>query len=339
MRRGRELALAAATALACLFAGEGAARWLHQRPWYDQLLDEQARAEGYVHEATREGLRGGFPREAKAAGERRILLLGDSVTFGMGVLDDADTFARRLEAQLGGEPGALPAGVTRVRVANAGQVGSLTGDWLATLREQAPRVDPDLVLAVFFLRDGTSMRLMRDFFGPIRDEIAARNRASWLYRHLALFRVFRDRSDRLAVSERYLARFERAYRGTREETAEWRRAQRNLARLATRARRAGAGFGLVIFPVLVELGAEHPFAAIGKAVADFAATRGIPSLDLLPAFRGQDAAALWVSAFDQHPNARAHAIAAHALAPFARALLRDAAGAAGAGATQPRARR
>lgn len=47
----------------------------------------------------------------------------------------------------------------------------------------------------------------------------------------------------------------------------------------------------------------------------------MPTHDLLPAFLGRDASRLWVSAWDQHPNAEAHAVAAQSLLPFVRGLL------------------
>jgi hypothetical protein len=42
---------------------------------------------------------------------------------------------------------------------------------------------------------------------------------------------------------------------------------------------------------------------------------------MLPDFQGQRGPELWVSTYDQHPNAQGHAIAARALLPFVRELL------------------
>jgi len=44
-------------------------------------------------------------------------------------------------------------------------------------------------------------------------------------------------------------------------------------------------------------------------------------VDLLPALAGKRADELWVHALDPHPNARAHRLAAEAMAPAVKALL------------------
>ena len=50
----------------------------------------------------------------------------------------------------------------------------------------------------------------------------------------------------------------------------------------------------------------------------FAAERKIRSLNLFPGFRGEDPFSLHVSIVDEHPNARAHRIAADQLLPHLR---------------------
>ena len=61
---------------------------------------------------------------------------------------------------------------------------------------------------------------------------------------------------------------------------------------------------------------DHPFAAIHARVAATARALGFHVLDLLPAFIGQDGPALWVHPANQHPNERAHALAAQAIERF-----------------------
>jgi hypothetical protein len=87
-----------------------------------------------------------------------------------------------------------------------------------------------------------------------------------------------------------------------------------------RAKEKGARFGVVLFPLLHRL-AERPFERIHAAVAAECASRGIAFLDLAVAFADEDERALWVHPSDHHPNARAHAIAARAMAPFVASLL------------------
>lgn len=85
------------------------------------------------------GLRGlrEVPRP-KPAGERRILVVGDSFTFGDGV-PDADVYTAKLEARLPG-----------VRVVNLGVLGYGTDQQYLRLRQMGFDYEPDLVLLGLF---------------------------------------------------------------------------------------------------------------------------------------------------------------------------------------------
>ena len=76
---------------------------------------------------------------------------------------------------------------------------------------------------------------------------------------------------------------------------------------------SGARFLVVILPWLYDLDDSYPFLEIHGTVQGFCAENGIPALDLFPAFRGREAAELWVHPTDQHPNAAAHRIIAEAV--------------------------
>ena len=59
-----------------------------------------------------------------------------------------------------------------------------------------------------------------------------------------------------------------------------------------------------------------------ETIARFCLKEGIAHHDLLPVFRGQPSASFWVHPVDRHPNEKAHRLAAEALAPVVRDLLR-----------------
>jgi hypothetical protein len=82
------------------------------------------------------------------------------------------------------------------------------------------------------------------------------------------------------------------------------------------AEERGVRIALAIFPELHKLDDSHPFASIHARVREVSVGLGIPTLDLLPIFLGEDARALWVHVSDHHPNARAHRMAARAIASF-----------------------
>jgi hypothetical protein len=79
-------------------------------------------------------------------------------------------------------------------------------------------------------------------------------------------------------------------------------------------RRENVPLVVMIFPVLYKLDAHYPFRNIHNLVAKEAQDDGAVVLDLLPSFQGRRATDLWVYPTDQHPNEKAHRIAAEALA-------------------------
>ena len=299
-------------------AVEAVARLLWTPPRNDQLVDEQAGPDGrrtIGRNAT--GSRDRDEPSPRRAGVERVLLLGDSFTSGSGGVDQEKVFASLIEKRLSAEPR------RSVEVLNAGRPGSPTGDWLATLRRVGPVFRPEVVLIVFFLRDGTRRTAGEGFLGPIRSAIAARNRDSWLYHHVFAWRWWRDRMDRREVSDRFSREIVLAYTGSEEQTAEWRAARGNLRAIRDEAAALGARAGLVVFPILADFGPGYPFREVCDLVEEAGIAAGLPTLDLLPAFRGEDAPSLWVSPLDQHPNERGHEIAAEAILPFVRSLLAE----------------
>jgi len=101
------------------------------------------------------GYRGARPVAIpKPAGTRRILVLGDSFTFGVGVEDD-QTFPAQMEKFLnpGGALGVSPATARPVEVVNAGCPGWGTENALAFWRARAEQLSPDLLVLAFYRND------------------------------------------------------------------------------------------------------------------------------------------------------------------------------------------
>jgi lysophospholipase L1-like esterase len=90
----------------------------------------------------RHGLRGP-DFDGKQPGERRILTVGDSITFGWEISDDADTYPGQLQALL--DARAAPG--RRFRVINAGVPRYTSEQVLRFLQDRAPELQPDLVVA------------------------------------------------------------------------------------------------------------------------------------------------------------------------------------------------
>ena len=313
-------ALLAGGSLVGLIVTEFAARTIYERPWYDHLSDEQEHAEMLNYRLNSYGLRGEEFAVPKPAGSRRVYMAGDSFTFGMGVPDVSQVMPSLVESQLNSE---IPVeGVEAVEVLNGGMLrGSLPRDWWRKWQQVGEDFDPDVVIIVFFLRDGTNTGSIPAFFGVIRDEITHRNAADPNYGKSYLFRIYRDFQDRKLVASRYTDAFRAAYFGSEQEQNEWLSAQFNVLEIKKAAEARGAAVGFVIYPILVDLGDDYPFHDICDLLLGFAEGHDIPSLNLLDSFRGQHGPDLWVSPYDQHPNERGHAIAAEAITPFVAELL------------------
>lgn len=82
----------------------------------------------------------------KRKGTLRILVLGDSITFGEGVWLE-ETFAKRLEKDLQEFPN------KKIEVINAGVCGYNTLEEYLYLRERGIKLDPDIVIIAFYLND------------------------------------------------------------------------------------------------------------------------------------------------------------------------------------------
>ncbi|MEE9126576.1 MAG: GDSL-type esterase/lipase family protein [Planctomycetota bacterium] len=94
------------------------------------------------------GLRGGPVPLEKPAGTRRILIVGDSYAFGFGV-DEPDTLAARLQDDLRKDHG-------DVTVLNMGVPGYQTGQELGRLERDGFRLQPDLVILVYYANDNVA---------------------------------------------------------------------------------------------------------------------------------------------------------------------------------------
>ncbi|MEQ1895425.1 MAG: SGNH/GDSL hydrolase family protein, partial [Planctomycetota bacterium] len=83
---------------------------------------------------------------AKEPGERRVLFLGDSLTYGQGVAEE-DTVPRALERELAARTG------TKWTVVNAGHRAYDTPQELALLEELGETIQPDVVLLGWYWND------------------------------------------------------------------------------------------------------------------------------------------------------------------------------------------
>ncbi len=261
------------------------------------------------------GLRGRERSFEKPPGTFRIVGLGDSFTFGVGVRDE-DTWLQRLETLLN-----LREDGRRYEVLNAGVGGYGTRDEIAALEHRWMALDPDLVLIGFYLNDAYSERTFNAYL----------HRNSTLFREprglasvsrlwdLARYRYLAGRLRR-SIEEFYRSHYFGGAAGFLENpggmTVDWGEARRALERGMALTEQRGALLALVIFPDFYELDGDYPFEGIHRFLGEQCRSLGLPCVDLLDTYRGARAADLWVHVTDHHPNEVAHSIAAEAVARF-----------------------
>lgn len=277
---------------------------------YDDRRTARGRAaSSVVYRINGVGFRGPDISPERTPGTLRVMMLGDSFTFGEGVAD-SHLASTRLEA-------ALRAGLKRdVEVMNCGTSAWGTSDEINYLSQTGMRFGPDLVIVVYVLNDADyagGLDLWNDFRGQYETRaLRWSHLASFCYARLA----------RTSLARTYVADTVDRSIADRDR---WEASFAELSRGQAIARAGNARFLVAIWPFMFELNDRHPFLPVHEMIAGYCRSHSIPVLDLFPAFKGQDDDRLWVHPSDQHPNAEGHRIAAETLASFilGQGLLND----------------
>lgn len=256
----------------------------------------------------------------KPPGTYRIAMLGDSFTYGTG-LDIEDTLSRQLERELSA---LLPE--TPIQVINCGVPATHAGEQVALLRYRVRQIQPDMVIITASLEDTAGFAL------PSRKNRGPRWESEWILRlGLTSGRVEDDTATLSPAQARLqpwrhrsvlvdlLANKTFAYlHGRLASTSyheNWMPDAPGVARLrevlgdaAAMAREDGFALRVHLYPSLLVLTDEYPFATEIGRFADICRDLDIPFLDLLEPLLGADAASLRVHPHDRHPSAEAHAL-------------------------------
>lgn len=270
---------------------------------------------GLPFRTNRSGFRGPDTPFAPPAGVFRIVVAGDSVTMGTGVLE-RETYAAQLEDRLN----ASAAGV-RYEVLNVGLSGLNTHQVVRRIENVGLPYGPHLIVYGF---------TMNDIEGPAY--VSTIPRGTGIQR-LQRYRRFTDSPSYLlrAVWPRLLSGWELATRpeGTLEHDlhhnyfenpAAWAEVTAGLDRLAGLARERGLCVHVFVHTGIAQLNRLYPFLDVMERVAGAARERGLGASQSFPHFEGRDPTELRLSKWDTHPNPAGHAVLAEALLDGLRAL-------------------
>lgn len=222
----------------------------------------------------------------------RLALLGDSVTFGWGV-SYGERFSELLESRWSDRLG------RPVELVNTGHGNYNAVQERAVLEESFAEERIAGVVQVWYINDAEPTPPHKDlpWWGHSRTAIFAWAKGDLLRRRLGARADFTDYyRDLYADDAPGFAAFREALRGVGEWTA---------------AR--GLPWVFVVLPEFHGFAPDGPFAGVYARVAREARDAGAIVVDAVPAFAGEDPAAVRVAYNDVHPNAHGHAVIAEAV--------------------------
>lgn len=246
------------------------------------------------------GSRERFYSPQKPAGTYRIIVVGDSFTFGPRMQFD-DTFPKRLERLLN-----LNENQPKVEVINYGVPGASTAVEARLVKHALKYFDPDLILLEVTLNDPE----LKDYhqthpevgkFGQLRLEHP-------IFRHWKSLAFFVTRLYNLRSHQQYIKYFEDLF----DQPETWENFAGSASLIQKMAEVRNVKIAAVVFPLFFRsLGDDYPFVRIHRKINEYFQTLGVPLLDLLPAFRNMEPEKLQEMAdLDPHPNEIAARVAA-----------------------------
>jgi lysophospholipase L1-like esterase len=224
-----------------------------------------------------------FPVQ-KPPGEFRVLAVGDSFTYGSGVLAE-DTWPEVLERGLASDG-------RKVQVVNCGfAAGSYEPagyeKWMVT---DGLLLEPDLVIVGFCLNDmgnGNDVPML-SYQGvtTVGCPVALLDQFLTYYENR---RLMAEAPDYAQVVQQH------------PET--WRRTQQALLELQRILREAGVPLVIAVIPMMSQLASDpSPYDGLHRMIGAFCAEHGMPCVDLQREFTGKSDLDIWVHPTDQHPN-------------------------------------
>jgi lysophospholipase L1-like esterase len=279
------------------------------------------------------GLRGPELAPGKPAGVRRVVVLGDSFAFGVGV-DEQHVVSARLQAILNGDHDL--AEQARFEVVNLGVSGYSTDQELLLFEELAPRLQPDIVIVLMCDNDfeGNTLdfvygRYYKPYFEaspvlrllgvPVPRAQDRRPVRSWLLDHSALLTDFEHGRRGGPFVARLRAGLAYGTPVPRESDAQGLMVAL-LQRLRQDADRAGASLALFNTG---HVGERTP---LFQALRPRLAALGFFQLgleDALGRARKRDPSLPWDFGSDTHWNVASHALAAQVIHDYLRLLVRE----------------
>lgn len=246
--------------------------------------------------------------QPKKPGTYRIIVLGDSFTYGQGLLREdrlTEMLERRLNASRPGE----------YEVLNFGAPGFNTVHELGLL-DQVIGFSPDFLLLQWFVNDLDGEKTA---LPPVRRLLPSDFLTSWLHRRSALYYVVNSGwgslQEWVGLKERYVDFLHRRFADPNGQASL--RGIGDLDAFLQRVREEGLPTAVVLWPLLDD-GADHsddyPVGFLLDRVLQVCASHGVRCVDLRPAFATvSPRSKLRLNPLDDHPSRLANELAVAAV--------------------------
>lgn len=271
------------------------------------------------------GLRGPELPYAKHARTKRILYLGDSVTFGFG-LKDEEAYPFRVQALLNRVLD------DSIETLNAGVDGYSPWQECAYLTSEGLRYEPDLVVVSFVLNDvtekgwldGWQLQSTRHSNESLFEELAARSNILYFVKKIGNRIRFGNDTQSGARKAETLYVGHLVYHPDRLEVQQaWRAALEDLGKIFDVCKEHHTPVLLVVFPFAFQFDNAEALSSPQRVLCNFARENNIPAIDLLSLLdermkvTGTKPEDYFVD--DLHPSPLGSRIVADTLAGFIRA--------------------
>lgn len=233
----------------------------------------------------------------------RILVLGDSFTFGQGV-HRYDAYPSRLETLLN-----LSAKVKRAEVINWGIRGYSTVQEFELLKKGISKVKPDLLIVEITLNDPEIVPYRVTH--PYLDQHGHVQLSNPIFHYWRSLRFIVER----IINTQTRSDYEQYYFDIFNNPDSWGNFQSSLANMKALTDKLNIPMFAVVFPLFSHTAnTSYPFIPLHKKIKDALGALRISSLDLLGQYKNVPADRLQViPGVDSHPNEIAQRIAADAI--------------------------
>lgn len=253
--------------------------------------------------------RGFEPRPSRDTDTFRILVVGDSFSWGHGVHPE-DSFPHRLETRLD----AVSRG-DDFEVVNWSRPGWNTVVEYRSVESSIDKISPDLLLLTFVLNDPEPFDLKK--LAVLRKELRRREPrflpSTYLYRKSRFYAMVWDRIENTRIHRAYSTYYHQLFEGP-----DWKNCLKALESFRDLARERTIPMALILFPIFdSRMDDAYAYTDLHDKIREVGQSLGIPVLDLLEAYRGVDVYRLALVPYtDAHPNELGHRIAADAILDY-----------------------